>query len=53
MSALSLEALLTLLFVGAFAPQDIEPLPPEEIAIGMPDTCEVAAFLDLRGGGQR
>ena len=51
MSALSLEALLTLLFVGAFAPQDIEPLPPEEIAIGMPDTCEVAAFLDLRGGG--
>lgn len=51
MSALSLETLLTLLFVGAFAPQDIEPLPPEEIAVGMPDTCEVAAFLDLRGVG--
>ena len=49
MAAFAFGEIFALLFFGTFLPNDIEPLPPEQVLWAMPDDCEVMAYQDFRG----
>jgi len=49
MAAMGMFEALWLLFFGAFLPNDMEPLPAEQVLWGMPADCELMLFTDLRG----